>query len=142
MNKGERFRGFDHTESPDGYLGVHFWDLRKSKDSRKRRVESGLYFTVGPVNQQILQREGLVYSLSPYFLDILSQENMIGERVESIADPRQSWRFSEMGLTEENLLLVHAEPIVPDDAQGSITLGVDMKPAIPYDQSFWKKRAD
>lgn len=90
MDSKERFRGFKQPESPEDYLGVKLWDLRKSREARRRGVEPGYYFTFGPVGQDLLQSGSLLNRLSPYLLDVLFQENIIGERAENIAGLRQS----------------------------------------------------
>lgn len=128
MSLRERFGGFKNPEAPEGYFGVSFWDLREEKKAEKAGVAPGFYFTVGSASQKLLQKPNLISLLSPYFLDVLFQENLVG-------NPSPPWRFTEMDLVENSLLIIHAEPIPPDDLNDdAILIDVKRKPAIPIDR--------
>jgi len=129
MNSGERFRGFKNPEAPEGYVGVHFWDLREDKKAKKVGVAPGFYFTAGPASQKLLQNPNLISTLSPYLLDILSQENLVG-------NPSPPWRFTQKEIVGDSLLLIHAEQIPPDDINDdTVLIGVKRKSTIPFDRT-------
>jgi hypothetical protein len=128
-----RAAGFQHPETEPKDLAVILWDLTEQDEAQKHSVEPGYYFTVGPMTEKIASDEDLMYELIPYFFQTLFEEDLVGKSDIAIpidnegkyaVDPATSWKFTVIGLTNNSLLLVHAEQVRPDEAQQALTSSI------------------
>ena len=139
--------GQSTTQETASTIEIDYWDLMDPEKAKERGVEPGHYLTLFPILPQDVSDPMILHK---HMLEMMKKLTEIDSRDASEAkipvdtqgnyvDPGRGWQMSAYGYLDQlNILVVRAEMVDRDEAQGQITSSFQTKTyrVIPIDEDI------